>query len=43
MIKRGCFSSIYPAIAKSNIDGHMIDKNKPPENEKKLNFSICAN
>jgi hypothetical protein len=36
MIKeRGCFSSILPnpAIAKSNIDGHMIDKNKPPEKE----------
>jgi hypothetical protein len=23
-----------PAIAKSNIDGHMIDKNKPPEIKK---------
>jgi hypothetical protein len=28
-----------PAIAKSNIDGHMIDKNKPPEMKK---FSISV-
>jgi hypothetical protein len=43
-MKGGCFSSILPnpAIAKSNIDGHMIDKNKPPDKEKG-NFSICAN
>jgi hypothetical protein len=36
MIKKGCFSVFLPnpAIAKSNIDGHMIDKNKPPEIKK---------
>jgi hypothetical protein len=31
-----------PAIAKSNIDGHMIDKNKPPEIKKNLAISVSV-
>jgi hypothetical protein len=27
-----------PAIAKSNIEGHMIDKNKPPDMKRILRF-----
>jgi hypothetical protein len=31
-----------PAIAKSNIEGHMIDKNKPPDMKKNFAISVSV-